>query len=63
MVAQAFEPSTSKAEAGLNSKPAWSTQQIPGQSGLHREYVHTHTWTQIIIKDNYRYNNWVYQTN
>jgi hypothetical protein len=32
-------PSTWEAEAGrfLSSKPAWSTEWVPGQPGLHRE--------------------------
>jgi hypothetical protein len=39
MVAQAFNPSTWEAEAGefLSSRPAWSTEWVPGQPGLHRE--------------------------
>jgi hypothetical protein len=41
MVAHAFNPSTweAKAEAGgfLSSRPAWSTEWVPGQPGLHRE--------------------------
>ena len=34
-----FHPSTQEAEAGasLSSRPAWSTERIPGQPGLHRE--------------------------
>jgi hypothetical protein len=38
-VAYAFNPSTREAEAGgfLSSKPAWSTEQVSGQPGLHRE--------------------------
>jgi hypothetical protein len=37
MVAHAFNPSTWEAEAGefLSSRPAWSTEWIPGQPGLH----------------------------
>jgi hypothetical protein len=33
MVAHAFNPSTWEAEAGgfLSSRPAWSTEQVPGQ--------------------------------
>ena len=36
VVVQVFNPSTLEAEAGgfLNSRPAWSTQRVPG---LHRE--------------------------
>ena len=39
MVAHAFNPSTLEAEAGgfLSSRPAWSTEYVPGQAGLHRE--------------------------
>jgi hypothetical protein len=35
----AFDPSTWEAEAGgfLSSRPAWSTEWVPGQPGLHRE--------------------------
>jgi hypothetical protein len=38
MVAQAFNPSTWEAEAGefLSLRPAWSTEWVPGQPGLHR---------------------------
>jgi hypothetical protein len=39
VVAHTFNPSTLEAEAGrfLSSKPAWSTEWVPGQPGLHRE--------------------------
>jgi hypothetical protein len=39
MVEHVFNPSTWEAEAGgfLSSKPAWSTEDVPGQPGLHRE--------------------------
>jgi hypothetical protein len=39
VVAHAFDPSTWEAESGgfLSSRPAWSTEQVPGQPGLHRE--------------------------
>ena len=39
MVAHAFNPSTREAEAGgfLSSRPAWSTEWVPVQPGLHRE--------------------------
>jgi hypothetical protein len=39
MVAHAFNPSTQEAEAGgfLSSRPAWSTEWVPGQPGLYRE--------------------------
>jgi hypothetical protein len=34
VVAHAFYPSTWEAEAG--SKPAWSTERVPGQPELHK---------------------------
>jgi hypothetical protein len=39
VVAHAFNPSTWEAEAGgsLSWRPAWSTEWVPGQPGLHRE--------------------------
>jgi hypothetical protein len=39
MVAHTFNPSTWEAEAGgfLSSRPAWSTEWVPGQPGLYRE--------------------------
>jgi hypothetical protein len=43
VVAHAFSPSTweaeAEAEAGrfLSSRPAWFTEWVPGQPGLHRE--------------------------
>ena len=39
MVVHACNPSTWKTEAGrfLSSRPAWSTEWVPGQPGLHRE--------------------------
>jgi hypothetical protein len=39
VVAHAFDPSTWEAEAGgfLSSRPAWSTECVPGQPGEHRE--------------------------
>jgi hypothetical protein len=39
MVVCAFNPSTWEAEAGgsLSLKPAWSTEIVPSQPGLHRE--------------------------
>jgi hypothetical protein len=38
-MAHAFNPSTWEAEAGgfLSSRPAWSTEWVPGQPGLYRE--------------------------
>ena len=49
MVAKAFNPSTWEAEAGrfLSSRPAWSTERVPGQLGLHRETLSQNT--KIII--------------
>jgi hypothetical protein len=39
VVAHAFNPSTWEAEAGRfrSSRPAWSTERVPGQPGLYRE--------------------------
>jgi hypothetical protein len=41
VVAHSFNPSTREAEAEaggfLSSRPAWSTEWVPGQPGLHRE--------------------------
>jgi hypothetical protein len=39
VVAHTFNPSTWETEAGrfLSSRPAWSTEWVPGQPGLHRE--------------------------
>jgi hypothetical protein len=61
VVAHAFNSSTWEAEAGgfLCSRPAWSTERVPGQPGLYRErnpvskththphttHTHTHTHT------------------
>jgi hypothetical protein len=51
VVVHSFIPSTWEAEAGrtLSSSPAWSTERVPGQAGLHREtlsqktiHIHTH---------------------
>jgi hypothetical protein len=38
VVAHTFNPSTQEAEAGesLSSRPAWSSEQVPGQLGLQR---------------------------
>jgi hypothetical protein len=39
VVMHAFNPSTREAEAGefLSSRPAWSTERVPGQPELYRE--------------------------
>ena len=39
VAAHAFNPSTWEAETGrfLSSRPAWSTEWVPGQLGLHKE--------------------------
>jgi hypothetical protein len=39
VVAHAFNPNTREAEAGgfLSSRPAWSTELVPGQPGIYRE--------------------------
>jgi hypothetical protein len=39
VVVHAFDPITRKAETGrfLISRPAWSTEWVPGQPRLHRE--------------------------
>jgi hypothetical protein len=39
MVTHTFNPSTQEAEASvyLSSRPAWSTERVPGQPGLYRE--------------------------
>jgi hypothetical protein len=37
-VVHTFSPSTLAQISGyVNSRPAWSTEQVPGQPGLHRE--------------------------
>jgi hypothetical protein len=49
VVVHAFNPSTWEAKAGgfLSSKPAWSTERVPGQPELHRE---TLSWETKKIK-------------
>ena len=39
VVAHAFNPSTREAETGgfLSSRPAWSTELVPGQPGLYKK--------------------------
>jgi hypothetical protein len=41
LMAHAFNPSTREAGAGgfLSWRPAWSTESVPGQPGLHREIM------------------------
>jgi hypothetical protein len=48
VVAHAFNPSTWEAEAGgfMSLKPAWSTEWVPGQPGLHRETLSRKTKTK-----------------
>ena len=48
MVAHAFIPSIWEAEAGgfLSSRPAWSTEWVPRQPGLHRETLSRKTKNQ-----------------
>jgi hypothetical protein len=48
VVAHAFNPSTWEADAGrfLSSRPAWSTEWVPGQPGLHRETLSQKTKTK-----------------
>jgi hypothetical protein len=47
VVAHAFNPSTWEAEAGgfLSSRPAWTTEWVSGQPGLHRETLSWKTKT------------------
>jgi hypothetical protein len=54
MVAHAFNPSTPEAEAGgfLSSRPAWSTEWVPGQTGLYRETVSWKTKNKKTKKQN-----------
>jgi hypothetical protein len=52
----AFNPSTWEAEAGrfLSSRPAWSTEWVPGQPGLHRETLSQKKkkkWTRNLKRD------------
>jgi hypothetical protein len=53
VVLQAFNPSTQEAEGGrsLSSRPAWSTEWVPGKPELHRETLSgNHTKTQSSLK-------------
>jgi hypothetical protein len=53
-MAHAFIPSTWEAEAGgfLSSRPAWSTEQVPGHPGLHRETLSQNKTKQNKTKQN-----------
>jgi hypothetical protein len=55
IVAHAFNPSTREAEACgiLSSRPAWSTEWVPGQPGLHRETLSQKTKKKKKKKDFY----------
>ena len=48
VVAHTFNPTTREAEAGgfLSSRPAWSTEWVPGQPGLNRETLSRKTKNQ-----------------
>jgi hypothetical protein len=48
VAAHACDPSTGEAEAGrfLSLRPAWSTEWVPGQPGLHRETLPRKTKTK-----------------
>jgi hypothetical protein len=52
-VEHAFNPSTQEAEAGRYVRPAWSTEQVPGQPGLHRENL-SHKPNNTVVKKFYR---------
>jgi hypothetical protein len=54
MVTHAFNPSTWEAEAGefLSVRPAWSTEWVSGQPGLHRESLSWKTQKQTNKKEN-----------
>jgi hypothetical protein len=56
MVVHAFNPSTLEAEAGrfLSLRPAWSTEWVLGQPGLHRETLSLETKTNNNNKNSYR---------
>jgi hypothetical protein len=48
LVGHTFKPSTLEAEAGgsLSPRPAWSTEWVPGQPGLHKETLSQKTKKQ-----------------
>jgi hypothetical protein len=54
VVVHTFNPSTWKAEAGrfLSSRPAWSTNWVPGQPGLYRETLSQNKTKQNKTKQN-----------
>jgi hypothetical protein len=54
VVVHAFNPSTLEAEAGgfLSSRPAWSTEWVPGQPGLYRETLSRKKQTNKQTKNN-----------
>ena len=55
-MAHAFNPRTWEAETGgfLSSGPAWSTERVPGQPGLHRETMSWKTNKKQRSKENKR---------
>jgi hypothetical protein len=59
-VAHAFNPSIQEAEAGgfLSSRPAWSTEWVPGQPGIYRETLSRKTNKQTNKKVT-GWRNWV----
>jgi hypothetical protein len=54
VVVHTFNPSTWEAEAGrfLSSRPAWSTELVSGQLGLHRETLPQNKTKQNKTKQN-----------
>jgi hypothetical protein len=58
VVAHAFNPSTWEAEADgfLSSRPAWSTNRVPGQPGLHKETLSRNKTKQNKTKQNKTHN-------
>jgi hypothetical protein len=54
VMVHAFNLSTWEVEAGgfLSSRPAWSTERVPGQPGLHRETLSRKTKTNKQKKKN-----------